>query len=92
MTDDCWVWEYAFHAEDEVGFPKAVRDEVKAVADQIVELANLGIDPAELGDPTPGTARRHMLPSGGWFETQALPRMRPRLLAVVLVVPPLHLL
>ncbi|MFE9259091.1 hypothetical protein [Streptomyces sp. NPDC006879] len=66
MTDDCWVWEYAFHAEDEVGFPKAVRDEVKGVADQIVELANLGIDPAELGDPTPGTARRHSsLPADG---------------------------
>ncbi|WP_369778173.1 hypothetical protein [Streptomyces sp. R33] len=36
-----------------------MRDEVKAVADQIVELAGLGIDPSELGDPTPGTARRH---------------------------------
>ncbi|MCX4692378.1 hypothetical protein [Streptomyces sp. NBC_01408] len=64
MTDDRWVWEYAFHAEDEAGYPKIVRDEVKAVADQIVELANLGIDPSELGDPTPGTARRHTLPSG----------------------------
>lgn len=53
-----------------MGYPKVVRDEVKAVADQIVELANLGIDPSE----------------------QALPRMRPRLLAVVLVVPPPHLL
>ncbi|WP_406014250.1 hypothetical protein OG520_21450 [Streptomyces sp. NBC_00984] len=69
-----------------------MRAEVKAVADRIVELANLGIDPVELGAPTPGTARRHMLASGGWFETQALPRTRPRLLAVVLVVPPLHLL
>ncbi|MFF3784108.1 hypothetical protein [Streptomyces sp. NPDC001933] len=89
MTDDRWVWEYAFHAEDEVGYPKAVRDEVKGVADQIVELA--GIDPAELGDSTPGTTRRHMLAFGGWFETQTLPRTRPRLLAMVLVVPPLHL-
>ncbi|MQY14238.1 hypothetical protein SRB5_44000 [Streptomyces sp. RB5] len=92
MTDEGWVWEYAFHTEDEASYPKVVRDEVKAVADQIVELANLGIDPADLGEPTPGTARRHMLPSGGWFEAQALPRMRPRLLAVVLVVPPPHLL
>jgi hypothetical protein len=92
VTDARWAWEYAFHAEDEIGYPKSVRDEVKAVADQIVELANLGVDPSELGDPTPGTARRHTLPSGGWFETQALPRLRPRLLAVVLVVPPPHLL
>ncbi|MFJ9479688.1 hypothetical protein ACIRRI_32550 [Streptomyces mirabilis] len=92
MSDDHWVWEYAFHAEDETSYPKQIRDEVKAVADQIVELADLGIDPAELGDRTPGTARRHMLPSGGWFETQALRHARPRLLAVVLVVPPPHLL
>ncbi|MFD4144396.1 hypothetical protein [Streptomyces sp. NPDC058572] len=92
MTDDRWVWEYAFHAEDEAGYPKQVRDEVKAIADQIVDLAALGIDPTELGEPTTGTARRHTLPSGGWFETQSLPRTRPRLIAVVLVVPPPHLL
>ncbi|WP_086728843.1 hypothetical protein [Streptomyces carpinensis] len=92
MTDDLWAWDYAFHAEDEDSYPKTVRDEVKALADQIVDLANLGIDPAELGEPTPGTARRHALPSGGWFKTQALPRLRPPLLAVVLVVPPPHLL
>lgn len=92
MIDEHWAWEYLFQAEDEASYPKMVRDEVKAVADQIVELADLGIDPAELGEPTPGTARRHMLPCGGWFETQALHRHRPRLLAVVLVVPPPHLL
>ncbi|MFF0553855.1 hypothetical protein ACFYUL_33370 [Streptomyces sp. NPDC004311] len=92
MSHDRWVWEYAFHAEDELGYPKQLRDEVTALADQITELANLGIDPAGLGTPTPGTARRHTLPSGGWFETQCLPRARPRLIAVVLVVPPPHLL
>lgn len=92
MSDDAWVWEYAFHTEDELGYPEQVRREVKALADQITELANLGIDPAELGSPTGGSARRHTLPSGGWFETQHLPRARPRLIAVVLVVPPQHLL
>ncbi|MCB5169586.1 hypothetical protein LG634_32865 [Streptomyces bambusae] len=92
MSDDVWVWEYAFHTEDEIGYPKEVRDEVKAIADQITELANLGIDPAGLGAATTGTARRHTLPSGGWFETQFLPRSRPRMIAVVLVVPPPHLL
>ncbi|MFF2958459.1 hypothetical protein ACFVT1_05950 [Streptomyces sp. NPDC057963] len=91
MTDDGWVGEYAFPPEDGAGYPKTVRDEVKAVAVQIVGLANLGIHPAGLGDPTPGTARRHMLASGGRFETRALPRTGPRLLAAVLVVPPLHL-
>ncbi|GGT34857.1 hypothetical protein GCM10014713_30640 [Streptomyces purpureus] len=52
------------------------------------KLAGLGIDPAEIGEPTFGTARRHTLPCGGWFETQAMHRARPRLWAVVLVVPP----
>ncbi|GAA0297434.1 hypothetical protein GCM10010302_40090 [Streptomyces polychromogenes] len=92
MTGALWTWDYAFQAEDELSFPKAVREEVRVLADQIVELANLGIDPAELGEETPGTARRHILPSGGWFETQALHRARPRLLVVVVVVPPPHLL
>ncbi|MGW6061905.1 hypothetical protein [Streptomyces sp. NPDC055189] len=92
MSDEHWVWEYAFHTSDELGYPKQVRDEVKAIADQIIELAGLGIDPAEIGEPTSGTARRHTLPCGGWFETQAMHRARPRLLAVVLVVPPPHLL
>ncbi|MET8506526.1 hypothetical protein ACF09L_06830 [Streptomyces sp. NPDC014779] len=91
MTDE-WTWDYAFQAEDQASYPEVVRDEVKAMADQIADLANLGIDPSELGEPTPGTARRHTLPCGGWFETQALPRLRPRLIAVVLVVPPPHLL
>ncbi|MFD0266149.1 hypothetical protein ACFVGY_06060 [Streptomyces sp. NPDC127106] len=92
MSDDLWVWEYAFHAEDEIGYPKQVRDEVRAIADQITELANLGIDPTGLGSRTTGTAQRHALPSGGWFETQCMPRSRPRLIAVVLVIPPPHLL
>ncbi|MGV9875302.1 hypothetical protein ACWDUG_21655 [Streptomyces cellulosae] len=39
-----------------------MRDELKIIADQLVEMANLGIDPAELGEPTSGTARRHDLP------------------------------
>ncbi|WSB87122.1 hypothetical protein OHA60_26845 [Streptomyces cellulosae] len=90
--DGLWVWEYAFHAEDEISYPQVVRDELKIIADQLVEMANLGIDPAELGEPTSGTARRHDLPCGGWFTTQSLPYSRPPLLAVVEVIPPFQLL
>ncbi|MFJ3914235.1 hypothetical protein [Streptomyces vinaceus] len=89
---DKWTWGYAFQAYDQASFPKLVLDEVKSLAEQIVDLADLGIDPAELGEPTSGTARRHVLPCGGWFETQALPRVRPPMIFVVLVVPPPHLL
>ncbi|GAA0434160.1 hypothetical protein [Streptomyces luteireticuli] len=94
MSDeDYWVWDSAFHAEDELSYPKIVRDEVKAIADEIVKLANMGVDPNTLGEEMgTGTARRHDLPCGGWFETQALPGRRPRAIFVVLVVPPPHLL
>ncbi|GLW04172.1 hypothetical protein [Streptomyces lavendulae] len=92
MTEPEWTWDYAFHTEDELSYPKAVLDEVRAVADRIVELANLGIDPTELGEETAGTARHHHLPCGGWFETQALHRSRPRRLLIVEIVPPLHML
>ena len=75
-----------------MSFPKIVQDEVKALADQITELANLGIDPNTLGERTCGSARRHSLPCGGWFEVQAIPHAEPRLLFVVLIVPPPYLL
>lgn len=39
MPDDRWVWEYAFQPRTRSADPKPVRDEVKAVADRIVELA-----------------------------------------------------
>ncbi|MCZ4509359.1 hypothetical protein O3Q52_14360 [Streptomyces sp. ActVer] len=87
-----WFWDYAFQAENQESYPKIVRDEVMTLADEITEIANLGIDPNELGEKTGGSARRHTLPCGGWFEIQALPNVRPRVLFVVLIVPPPHLL
>ncbi|MGW6413483.1 hypothetical protein ACWF95_41750 [Streptomyces vinaceus] len=61
---------------------------MKAVADRVVELATMGVDPTELGEETVGTFRHHRLLCGGWFETQALHRSRPRRLLIVQIMPP----
>ncbi len=91
MIEREWEWDYAFHSKAEADYPKVVCEEIKAMADEIAELANLGVDPNEIGKETRGTARRHSLPCGGWFETQILSRSRPRLIAVVAVVSPPNL-
>lgn len=87
MSDE-WTWDYAFAAEDQLSFPKIVQDEVRETTSKIIELANLGVDPNDLGEPAGRSARRHVLPCGGWFETQTIPHAR--FVAVVLIVPPPH--
>jgi hypothetical protein len=85
-----WTWDHAFAAEDQLSFPETVRHEVRELAEKIVELAGLGVDPNDLGEPAGRSARRHILPCGGWIETQTIPHAR--FLVVVLIVPPPHLL
>ena len=49
--DDLWVWEYAFHAEDEISYPQVVRDELKIIADQLVEMARFHLQRMSAGRP-----------------------------------------
>lgn len=65
------MWDYAFQAEDQASFPKLVLDEVKALAEQIVDLANLGINPAGLENPPPAP------PVGTSCRAEAGSRPRP---------------
>lgn len=72
----------------QLSFP-TIQDEVRETADKIIELAGLGVDPNDLGEPAGRSARRDVLPCGGWFETQTIPHAR--FVAVLLIVPLPHL-
>lgn len=82
-----WRWEYdPDHAHVAGGIPAHVVSEVERLAEQLVDLAGMGVDLGELGNgPQPGGLRR-MDAAGGWFYFLAAPRAK--LVVVVRIVPP----
>jgi hypothetical protein len=68
------------------GIPAHVVAEVERLADQLVDLASMGIDVSDLGNgPRPGGLRR-MEAADGWFYFLAAPR--DPLIIIVRIVPP----
>ncbi|MCX4691361.1 hypothetical protein [Streptomyces sp. NBC_01408] len=86
-----WRWEYdPDHAHVTGGIPASVVAEVERLAGQLVDLADMGVDLAEMGNgPRPGGLRR-MDAADGWFYFLAAPRAR--LIVVVRIVPPFEAL
>jgi hypothetical protein len=86
-----WHWEYDPDAEHVVkGLPSHVVAEVERLSDELVALADVGVDVTDLGDGprrgVPGGVRRIPLLADGWF--YVLPLARMKLIAVVRVIPP----
>ncbi|WP_073946187.1 hypothetical protein [Streptomyces kebangsaanensis] len=90
MSTD-WRWEYdPDHDHVAGGIPAHVVAEVQRLADQLVDLAGMGIDVSDLGNgPRPGGLRR-MDAAGGWFYFLVAPR--DPLIIVVRIVPPFEAL
>ncbi|MFI5868056.1 hypothetical protein [Streptomyces sp. NPDC051546] len=85
-----WRWEYDPDAEHVIkGLPAHVVVEVERLADELVTLADVGVDVTDIGhgarQGVPGGLRRIPLLSDGWFYTLPLPRLR--LIALIRVVP-----
>ncbi|MEV4190913.1 hypothetical protein [Streptomyces toxytricini] len=86
-----WRWEYDPDAEHVVkGLPHHVITEVERMADELVALAEVGVDVTDIGEGArrgvPGGLRRIPLLADGWFYALPLPRLR--LIALVRVIPP----
>ncbi|MFD0852958.1 hypothetical protein ACFQ07_12035 [Actinomadura adrarensis] len=84
---DRWSWEYdPDHAHVTGGIPDAVVKEVERLADQLVELAEVGVDVSDLGEgPHPGGLRT-MNAADGWFYFLVSPH--DHLIIVVRIIPP----
>ncbi|MBW1596907.1 hypothetical protein [Streptomyces sp. JJ38] len=82
-----WRWGYdPDHQHVAGGIPVHVVAEVERLADQLVDLADAGIDVSDLGNgPRPGGLRR-MDAAGGWFYFLAAPR--DSLIVIVRIMPP----
>lgn len=80
-------WEYdPDHAAG--GLPDHVVAEVERLADQLVDLAGMGVDVSDFGNgPRPGGLRR-MDAAGGWFYSLVAPRAP--LIVVVRIIPPFN--
>ncbi|WP_331741750.1 hypothetical protein [Streptomyces sp. NBC_01006] len=86
-----WRWEYDPDAEHVVqGLPGHVVAEVERLADELVALADVGIDVTDIGEGArrgvAGGLRRIPLLADGWFYALPLPRLQ--LIAVIRVIPP----
>ncbi|MFF3215638.1 hypothetical protein ACFYYB_34045 [Streptomyces sp. NPDC002886] len=86
-----WRWEYDPDAEHVAkGLPAHVVTQVERLADELVALAEVGVDITDIGDGSrrgvPGGLRRIPLLSDGWFYALPLPRLQ--LVAIVCVIPP----
>ncbi|MDT0344971.1 hypothetical protein [Streptomyces litchfieldiae] len=92
MSDkEQWRWEYDPDAEHvNSGLPSHIVTEVERLADELVALAEVGVDVTDLGTgPShggPGGLRRIPLLADGWFF--ALPVPRIKLIAIVRIIPP----
>ncbi|OEV04295.1 hypothetical protein [Streptomyces oceani] len=84
---DAWRWEYDPSQEHVTnGLPDGLVTEVEYLASQLAELADVGVDIAEIGDGSRPGGLRRMDAAGGWFYFLAIPR--DRLIVVVRVIPP----
>ncbi|MGP3691448.1 hypothetical protein ACTVZO_43615 [Streptomyces sp. IBSNAI002] len=86
-----WRWEYDPNADEVIkGLPAHVTEEVERLADELVALADVGVDVTDIGEGprkgTPGGLRRIPLLADGWFYALPLPRLH--LIAIVRVIPP----
>ncbi|MDX3615346.1 hypothetical protein OG920_18770 [Streptomyces europaeiscabiei] len=81
-----WRWEYdPDHDHVAGGIPTHVVAEVERLADQLVDLASVGIEVSDLGNgPRPGGLRR-MDAADGWFYFLVAPR--DPLIIIVRIVP-----
>nr|BFE29387.1 hypothetical protein GCM10010200_016380 [Actinomadura rugatobispora] len=84
---DQWAWEYSpDHSHVAGGIPAAVIKEVERLADQLVELADVGVDVSELGEGPHAGGLRRMNAANGWFYFLASPH--DRLIIIVRIIPP----
>lgn len=82
-----WRWEYSpDHAHVAGAVPAHVVDEVERLADQLTDVADMGVDPGELGNGPHSGGLRRMDAADGWFYFLAAPRAR--LIVVVRIIPP----
>lgn len=91
MSD--WRWEYDPDAAHVIsGLPDHVITAAEKLADELVDLAVMGVDITDIGSGPdhggPGGVRRFPLPTGGWL--LALPLPRYRLVALTHITPPLE--
>ncbi|GAA2354959.1 hypothetical protein [Streptomyces cuspidosporus] len=82
-----WRWEYdPDHAHVAGGIPAHVVVEVERLAEQLVDLAGVGVDVSDFGNgPRPGGMRR-MDAADGWFHFLVAPR--DQLIVIVRIIPP----
>nr|WP_055713142.1 hypothetical protein [Streptomyces torulosus] len=82
-----WRWEYDPDYDHVAGgVPRHVVAEVERLADQLVDLASVGMDVSDLGNgPRPGGLRR-MDAADGWFYFLVAPR--DPLIIIVRIIPP----
>ena len=88
---DAWRWEYApDEAHVVAGLPGPVVSEVERIANELVDLATLGIDVTDLGQGpqrgAPGGLRRLGIGGDGWLYFLAMPRLR--FIVITRVIPP----
>ncbi|MFD8462243.1 hypothetical protein [Streptomyces antimycoticus] len=88
---DAWRWEYdPDEAHVVAGLPGRVISEVERLAHELVDLAGLGIDVADIGKGpqpgVPGGLRRLGIGGDGWLYFLAMPRLR--LIVITRVIPP----
>ncbi|MCF3103438.1 hypothetical protein IPZ58_17890 [Streptomyces roseoverticillatus] len=91
MSDQEWRWVYdPDRAHVVTGLPQAVVALAEKAAQDLVELAALGVDVTGIGKgPRHGGAggmRELRLPPNGWMYVMALPRRK--LIVVTRIVPP----
>jgi hypothetical protein len=88
---DTWGWEYdPDEAHVVAGLPSHVTSEVERIANELVDLATMGVDVTDIGKgPQPGVTgglRRLGIGGDGWLYFLAMPRLR--LIVITRVIPP----
>ncbi|MBL1099566.1 hypothetical protein [Streptomyces coffeae] len=88
---DAWRWEYdPDEAHVVAGLPGHLITEVERIANELTELAALGVDVTDIGKGpqagVPGGLRRLGIGGDGWLYFLAVPRLR--FIIITRVVPP----
>ncbi|EFL25666.1 hypothetical protein SSOG_05380 [Streptomyces himastatinicus ATCC 53653] len=88
---DAWRWEYdPDEAHVVAGLPGYVVNEVERIANELVDLAAMGVDVTDIGKGpqhgAPGGLRRLGIGGDGWLYFLAMPRLR--FIVITRVIPP----